>query len=398
MAINGTTQTTTDASSGTAPFSIGEARAIVKDLFRPNMSIYWADFLGTMTVGFICFSLVRNIHRLVSLPALAYALSGLFFLVASLAYYRAAIFNHELVHLRGDRYRAFRVAWNLLCGIPFLMPSFTYYTHVRHHMRKMYATPLDGEYLSLRRGPRWKILLFLGESFVVPFLAVFRFLVLAPLSLISQRIRKFAQQRASSMVIDPLFVRPLPTRTEWRIWKIQELATSLYVWAVAILVATGLVPWQLLVLAYCTGVTVLLINSLRTLGAHNYYHEREEVSFLDQLLDSVNYPRNLWLAELWAPLGLRYHALHHLFPSMPYHHLGTAHERLMERLPANSAYRQTVRPTLTSALWELWRDASSPEASTPTTEAASAKPSPAYPLKGPKRPSRKDRRPMATGH
>jgi hypothetical protein len=37
------------------------------------------------------------------------------------------------------------------------------------------------------------------------------------------------------------------------------------------------------------------------------------------------------------PLGLRYHALHHLFPSLPYHALGTAHRRLIVALPPDSA-------------------------------------------------------------
>ena len=32
---------------------------------------------------------------------------------------------------------------------------------------------------------------------------------------------------------------------------------------------------------------------------------------------SVNYPQRAWLSELWAPVGLRYHALHHLQPGLP---------------------------------------------------------------------------------
>ncbi len=38
------------------------------------------------------------------------------------------------------------------------------------------------------------------------------------------------------------------------------------------------------------------------------------------------------------PVGLRYHALHHLFPFLPYHNLGKAHARLIARLPAGSPY------------------------------------------------------------
>lgn len=49
------------------------------------------------------------------------------------------------------------------------------------------------------------------------------------------------------------------------------------------------------------------------------------------------------MPEFWAPLGLRYHALHHLLPMMPYHSLSEAHARLMTQLPPGSPYHRTVR-------------------------------------------------------
>ena len=71
------------------------------------------------------------------------------FVALRAVFYRAVLFTHELTHLRDKTFRGFRIAWNLLCGIPFLMPIFTYYTHVDHHMRKHFATQHDGEYLPL---------------------------------------------------------------------------------------------------------------------------------------------------------------------------------------------------------------------------------------------------------
>ncbi len=50
------------------------------------------------------------------------------------------VHNHELVHLPKEGFRGFRVVWNLLCGIPFMIPSFMYYPHVDHHRRKSYGT------------------------------------------------------------------------------------------------------------------------------------------------------------------------------------------------------------------------------------------------------------------
>jgi fatty acid desaturase len=64
---------------------------------------------------------------------------------------------------------------------------------------------------------------------------------------------------------------------------------------------------------------------------------------------------------LWAPLGQRYHALHHVFPSIPYHWLGVAHRRLMRQLPADNPYRKTVRKGLIKALIEMWTRARNPE-------------------------------------
>ena len=39
-------------------------------------------------------------------------------------------------------------------------------------------------------------------------------------------------------------------------------------------------------------------------------------------------------------MGLRYHALHHLLPSVPYHALGKAHARLIATLAQESPYHR----------------------------------------------------------
>jgi len=74
------------------------------------------------------------------------------------------------------------------------------------------------------------------------------------------------------------------------------------------------------------------------------------VTYLEQLLDSNTVPGHPILTELWAPLGMRYHALHHVVPSLPYHNMGIAHRRLMSTLPADSPYRRTIRTGLVDAV------------------------------------------------
>lgn len=344
-------------SPGTPNFSLAEARSIVKDLFTPRPIIYWADFLASSIGGMACFGLVRRRLEPFSIE------QGIVFVICCLLFYRAVLFTHEMTHLRSGSFRMFRIVWNLLCGIPFLMPSFTYYTHVEHHMRKHFGTDHDGEYLPLGTQSPWHIAVYLCQPFWLPIAAVLRFGLVTPLTWISPAFRDWSLRHASSMVMDPTYLRPLPTREVLRIFRLQEVLCFLWILALAILMAIGAVPWLgFLATAYAVSVTILFLNALRTLGAHRYTNDEGQMTFVEQMLDSVNYPNRPFLSALWAPVGLRFHALHHLFPSLPYHNLAKAHQRLMDRLPPDSPYRRTVSPSLFASLRELYRNA---QASTP---------------------------------
>ena len=73
--------------------------------------------------------------------------------------------------------------------------------------------------------------------------------------------------------------------------------------------------------------------------------------------DSINITGQTWLTVFMFPVGLRYHALHHLFPALPYHNLGGAHRRLTERLPPDAPYHLTGQASYFAALAALWRGA-----------------------------------------
>lgn len=358
-------------------FSLSQARSIVGEFFKPNPWIFWPDFLISWTVGLICFGLVLQPEKVTENVALHWPLSILFFVVSGLLYYRSVLFIHELVHIRAGEFTAFRIVWNLLCGIPFLVPTFLYYTHLDHHRRKHYGTSEDGEYIPLARLPIWQLFVYLAQIPLVPILAVIRFGLLTPLTWISKPIRDLVHRRASSMIMDPLYIRPLPTKRVLRIIRLQEVGCFLFIWFVGIrfftsfgLLATEPLPKMLLVQIYLTAMFILTLNALRTLGAHRWTNNGEEMNFVDQMLDSVNYPYNPILGALWAPVGLRFHALHHIFPTMPYHALATAHKRLMAELPADSPYRRCEARTLTGALWLLWKRARNSGRGVPPTEIA----------------------------
>jgi fatty acid desaturase len=364
---------------GLGGFSLSEARTIVGEYFRPNPWIYWTDFLSSWTIGTLCFALTSRPHLLAS-NALWHnadmaattgwhwpAMVGLFF-AASFLYYRCSLFIHELVHIRADEFTAFRFVWNMLCGIPFLIPSFVYYTHLDHHRRKHYGTHEDGEYVSLSHMPARMILLYMAQVLVLPIAGVFRWGVLTPLTWFSPKLRDWTYRHMSSMIMDPRYIRPLPTKKALRIIRMQEVLCFLFICAIAarmtinygLLFNEPLSPWMLLQM-YLTGVVIIGLNNVRTLGAHRWTSHGTEMNFVEQMLDSINYPHHPLTAGLWAPIGLRFHALHHIFPTMPYHAMAKAHRRLMEHLPADSPYRQTEAKSLTSEIIALWRRAKASE-------------------------------------
>ena len=98
--------------------------------------------------------------------------------------------------------------------------------------------------------------------------------------------------------------------------------------------------WKPLLVYMAVHSAMTVINQLRTLVAHLWENEGEAMTVTAQYLDSVNVPPPATLPALWAPVGLRYHALHHLLPSVPYHALGKAHACLMAMIDAESPYHR----------------------------------------------------------
>lgn len=346
----------------TGGFSLAQARSIVGEYFRPNPWVYWTDLLVSWTLAMAAFQVVTRptIGWGEGAITLGWPARVACFFISSLLIYRCGLFIHELMHIPEDKFWAFRKVWNTLCGVPFLIPSFVYMTHVDHHRRRHYGTQQDGEYLPLSHRSPWHIVAYLAQCLVIPVLAVIRFGVLTPITWFNTPLRDWVHRHASSMVIDPAYLRPLPTEKALRLIRRQETLTFLWIVLFAVLLYRGafhgglVSPWVLLQ-AYLTGVFVTLINALRTLGSHRWLNDRhDEMTFVEQMLDSVNYPNRWSLAAVWAPVGLRYHALHHIFPSMPYHAMGKAHKRLMRDLPSDSPYRRTVSDSLWRELSSLW--------------------------------------------
>lgn len=325
-------------------------RSLIADCFEHNIVIYWIDLLITVTIGYGFAIVYLNTPALSLLKIAALAVSGL-------ALFRAGSFIHEIAHMGAGRMRSFKVGWNLMCGVPMVMPSFLYDCHIDHHHIRHYGTKRDGEYLPLGAGPLYQIVLYLMEVLLIPILAVVRFAVLTPVSFLHPRLREWVLMRASSYVSNPWYRREIPAKAPRGWWAAADLLTSLRVWAMLGVVALGMFPFTRLIELYVLAVFVIGLNWTRNLAAHRYRNRGDEMSYMQQLTDSINIKGHPLLTELLFPLGLRYHALHHLFPGIPYHSMGRAHARLMAFLPADSAYAKTVYPSFLFVLRQLVRDA-----------------------------------------
>jgi fatty acid desaturase len=331
--------------SGSAARQISD---LVKDLIAPKPWIYWLDLLATFCVA--------QLGLFVYLRAPLW--SALFFagfLVASLAYLRGVVFAHELIHVRAGTFRGLRIMWNMLFGIPAMFPLFLYEDHKIHHSNQFYGTPEDAEYYAFARGPLFEIFIYLIRIFVVPPLVVGRFMILAPLAWIVPRLRTWVWSLTSpNVALNVKYRREVPADPRvLAIWKLQEFACVVYGAVFLSLMATGVLPWTILLRLYCMFVFISGINYLRVLGGHRFLSDGRPSSHIDQLLDSYTITSWPFFGELWAPIAMRYHALHHLIPSLPYHNMHIAHRRLVTHLPPDSPYRSTIRSSLWEALGEV---------------------------------------------
>jgi fatty acid desaturase len=308
------------------------AAELTRDINVARPAVYWGDFLGSATLGYAGLAGAILLSGVLALAAA---------LVAILALYRAGSFIHELTHIRHRELPWFRFGWNAIVGVPLLVPSFMYEgVHNLHHARTRYGTVEDPEYLPLALMKPWTLPLFVVTAALAPIALLVRFAILTPLSLAIPPLRRLVVGQFSGLQINPKFRRRPPEGELARQWFWQESAASVWSITLIAMVISGVLSWRAfgIYLAIVSGT--MLLNQTRTLVAHLWENEGEAMTVTAQYLDSVNVPPPATLPALWAPVGLRYHALHHLLPSLPYHSLGEAHRRLTKALAADSPYHR----------------------------------------------------------
>ena len=239
------------------------ARRVVGDLHVPTPAIFWTDMLASAAIGWLSFAVAVTTTERPWVMVAACVVSGL-------ALYRGLCFTHELTHLRRGAIPGFETVWNLLFGVPLLLPSFTYVgVHQSHHSLSTYGTKDDPEYLPFARSRRLIVAFSIQSSFLIPLLLLVRFVLLAPIGLVWPRLHRWLEVHASSFAMNPEYRRqmPAPMVAKMRRWELLVVGS----WAgVLAMMLAGVLPWRTLLLWYGVLALVSLVNTLRVLGAHAY--------------------------------------------------------------------------------------------------------------------------------
>ena len=184
------------------------AANLTRDLNVPSTRTYWADMLGSALLGYAGLFGAMFLR-----PAWLAVLAGL---VGVLALYRAGSFIHELTHIKKGAVKGFRFVWNLIVGVPMMIPSFMYEgVHNQHHAKRYYGTVDDPEYLPLALMHPWTLPVFLIAAALAPIGMLIRFGILAPLSMLSPKLRS-NRRRPLFRPSDQPQVRPAEARRRVR--------------------------------------------------------------------------------------------------------------------------------------------------------------------------------------
>jgi fatty acid desaturase len=324
----------------TTAAELAQYRVLLEDLRAPNVAVYALDIGASALLAWLAFAL--------ALWAPGGAIHFAAGLVAVLAAYRALAFIHELFHQHAMH--GLRHFWHALVGVPLLLPLLLYLPiHQAHHSAKTYGTQEDGEYDNFAGRQGLMLLKLFLLNLALPIALPVRFGVLTPLAWLWPTVRsKVIPQFIHLALRVPFIAPPLGARYAREAARI-EVACMLFVWLLAGVWVSGahdaVVAWAVLLVAIGT------LNTARAaVSTHLYVELKAGRGTMGQVEDSTNLVSRSALTWLLCPAGLQFHALHHMFPHLPYHHLRTAHQRLSAAMPANADYHHSTAQNLAQGL------------------------------------------------
>ncbi len=309
------------------------------DFFEVKAAKYWTDLVLCTVVAYVAAGIYLS-SPLFSWKQIAAFPFAVFWL------YRSNSMVHEVCHLNRSQLPSFRVAWNVLLGVPTLFPSTFFTSHHRdHHSGRHYGTPQDPEYIVnvFTPGSMASTIFYFAHVLVYPVFALLRFMF-APISYLHPTWRDFTLRRLSSFTLNWRYERNI-SRLDRRTFNVIEILCCLRAWMIPIGVGIGISDWTRIPLMYLLAMTILFFNQMRLFADHHFESDGQRMSLSDHVTDSCNYSNNDFFTWLFFPFTIRFHALHHLFPTIPYHNLPAAHEHLSNHLPSSSLYHSLDRPS-----------------------------------------------------
>lgn len=323
-----------------AAVTMDTVRNLVEDLREAKPAVYFSDLLLSALTGWAFFALAMKEGN----PGVR----GVAFFVSGLLLYRAVAFIHELFHQQNMK--GFRILWHAVVGVPLLIPFLLYVPiHQGHHNSKTYGTKDDGEYEQFLGRSKMMSFHLLLLNLVLPFALILRFGVLTPLSTFLPVVRRDIIPNFIHMALRMPFRAPEIKESMRRESYVVEAFCALFTWGLLAMCFTG--HWRAVLYWYALVFLIGTWNTVRSLAStHLYVEQAQGRGVGGQLLDSLNIHGGGLLTDLLCPVGLRFHALHHVAPYLPYHALPQAHRRLMDQLPVGSDYHQVTVPNL----WQGW--------------------------------------------
>jgi fatty acid desaturase len=296
-------------------------REEMSPFFKVNLTRYWIDLIFSVILFWTGF--------LISLIGWGRPLGLMGLTLSILVVYRLGVFLHEFVHHPRKMSALIRFhEWTFghWVGLTFL----GYTVHQLHHSPKSYGTNDDPEYTPAVSNVYFGVLISFLFASVSPIFLLVRYSIVAfVLPFLPQFIKHQIFQKASSQAFNPRFMRPTSPDNEIQKLAWREFPAGLIRTSILGLILVGILTQKVIFVYYLTISGAMLINMLRALFAHKYASTGDSMQFDEQIQDSINIEGGTWM-ELIAPLGLQYHALHHIFNQIPGHQLRGAHKKMKE--------------------------------------------------------------------
>ena len=177
--------------------------------------------------------------------------------------------------------------------------------------------------------PVFQVIRFGIMPFIIPFLSIEK--------------QSFIFEKMSTLVFDTSYKRKFKNQSkELSEMKFNDLMSALYKVIVLILVINEILPWEFIYYYYFGFVIGSILNMYRAIFNHLYSNYTLRPMDTDShILDTTTIESSI-LTNIIFVNGLNYHALHHLFPEIPYYNLKAAHNKAMKCLNTDHVYRKTV--------------------------------------------------------